>query len=61
MLVKNITWREEMRAEIFIDARLLLFMGLSLLYWPLLRVWLDVLREMPKMLAKRNPSTYGMK
>lgn len=54
MLLKNLSWREELRAEVFIDARLLFFCGLSLLYWPLLRVWPAILRGAPKMLEKRR-------
>lgn len=54
MLIKNLTWREELRAELFIDARLIFFFGLSLLYWPLLRVWPEIIRGIPKMIEKRK-------
>lgn len=54
MILKNVSWREELRAEVFIDARLLFFFGLSLLYWPLLRVWPAILHGAPKMVEKRQ-------
>lgn len=54
MLVKNMTWRQELAAELFIDGRLLASLVLSLLYPPLLTVWWEVLQGWPRMLAKRR-------
>jgi len=53
MIAKNATLRQDIRAEIFIDARLILFFGFSLLYWPLLPVWPEIARGLPTMLRKR--------
>lgn len=53
MLIKNITLRQDMMHELAIDARLLTFFCLSLLYPPLLTVWVEVFRGIPKMVAKR--------
>jgi hypothetical protein len=54
MIAKNVTLREELAAELFIGTRLAFFMGLSLLYPPLLRVWPEILRGLPRMLQKRD-------
>lgn len=53
MLVKNVTWQQAMAAELFIDARLLAWLGLSFLYPPLFTVWWEILHGLPRMLAKR--------
>lgn len=53
MIAKNASLGQELRHEIFVDVRLLVFFGLSLLYPPLLTVWLETAKGVPKMLAKR--------
>jgi GT2 family glycosyltransferase len=54
MIAKNASLREEMRAEIFIDARLFFFFAVSLVYWPLVPVWTEIFRGLPLMAAKRE-------
>lgn len=53
MIVKNASAKQLLIHEIFIDVRLGAFFILSLLYWPLLVVWLDIWRKMPLMMNKR--------
>ncbi|MDP3997167.1 MAG: glycosyltransferase family 2 protein [bacterium] len=54
MIVKNITLKEGLKHEIFIDARLLLFFCLSFLYPPLVTVWLEIIWGLTKMAKKRK-------
>lgn len=54
MVVKNVTLWQEIKAELFIDARLLVWLGLSFLYPPLLTVWWEILSGWPRMVAKRS-------
>jgi len=54
MIVKNVTFRQAVVHEIFVDARLAIFFVLSLLYWPLLPVWPEIIRGLPLMLEKRS-------
>jgi GT2 family glycosyltransferase len=54
MMAKNASLKEEMAAELFIDARLLLFFCFSLLYWPLFPVWGEIIRGLPDMMNKRE-------
>lgn len=54
MITKNSNLGEELRHEIFIDARLLVFLLLSFIYWPLFSVWGDVARGLPTMRQKRD-------
>ncbi len=54
MLVKNITLTDDLKHEFFIDARLFAFFALSLLYPPLLSVWWETVRGLPRMLEKRT-------
>lgn len=56
MLVKNITWKQEFVHETFILVRFGSFFLLSILYPPLLGVWLEALQGIPNMIRKRvNP------
>lgn len=55
MLVKNLAWQEDLRHELFIDARLFALFLLTLLYPPLFTVWFETLRGIPKMIKKRTP------
>jgi len=54
MLAKNMTFAQDLKAEVFIDARLCAFFILSLLYPLLFGVWVETLEGMPRMLAKRK-------
>lgn len=54
MLCKNASLRDLIRHEVFVDARLLFFLALSAVYWPLLRVWPAMVRGLPRMAAKRD-------
>lgn len=54
MLVKNMTLRDDLVHEIFIDARLFVFLVLSMLYPPLLSVWWEIVRGLPRMARKRH-------
>ncbi|MBI1833839.1 MAG: glycosyltransferase [Candidatus Andersenbacteria bacterium] len=53
MIVKNASAKKIFLHEIFIDARLGVFILLSLVYWPLLSVWLDIFQKLPLMMEKR--------
>lgn len=53
MVVKNVTLKQEVKHELFIDARLAVMFLLSLLYPPLLTVWVEVIRGLPRMTEKR--------
>jgi GT2 family glycosyltransferase len=53
MLIKNVTWRQEMTYEVFILGRLGWFFLLSLAYPPMLSVWGETLRGLPSMVSKR--------
>jgi hypothetical protein len=54
MIVKNVSWRQEMAADLFITGRLAVFFILSLLHPPLLKVWVEIARGLPIMFAKRE-------
>ena len=54
MIAKNATGKQLLLHELFIDARLIFFFLISLLYWPLLPVWVETLRGLPDMLHKRS-------
>ena len=54
MLVKNMTFKQELKAEVFIDARLFTFLILSLLYLPFFAVWLETIKGLPRMFQKRQ-------
>jgi len=54
MAVKNASFKQMIRSELFFDARLLFFFMVSLFYWPLFGVWLEALRGMSNMLDKRR-------
>lgn len=53
MVVKNASLKQELAHELFIDLRLAVFFLFSLVYWPLLSVWLEILRGLPRMGDKR--------
>lgn len=53
MLIKNMSLADEVRYDLFIALRLAYFVGLSVIYPPLLTVWPEVLRGIPIMLKKR--------
>ena len=59
MVTKNATLKQIVLQAIFIDGRFLLLLLLSLLYPPLLRVWPETIRGLPKMLAKRDTAGAG--
>lgn len=54
LVVKNASPMQFLLHEIFIDLRLLVFFVLSLVYWPLFRIWPETLRGIPSMLHKRG-------
>jgi len=54
MITKNVSGRQMLKAKLFVDTRLVLFLALSLLYWPLLSVWPEIVRGLPRMVEKRN-------
>lgn len=54
MMAKNMTFKQELKAELFIDARLATFFCLSLLYPPFFKVWLETLHGLPEMFRKRH-------
>lgn len=54
MVAKNVTFTQELRAEVFITGRLLAWLGLSFLYPPLFRAWWEILQGLPRMVAKRD-------
>lgn len=53
MVAKNSSFRQSLLHEIFVDARLLVFLLLSLTYPPLFSVWGEILRGLSRMLDKR--------
>ncbi len=53
MIAKNASLKQELKHEIFIDLRLLVFLVFSVLYPPLLSVWVEAGRGLPRMLNKR--------
>jgi len=53
MIWKNASWAEMLKHEVFIDLRLLVFLGLSLTYPPFFKVWAETIRGLPKMARKR--------
>ncbi len=54
MVAKNVTFVQELKAELFIVGRLLVWLGLSFLYPPLLTVWWEILQGLPRVVAKRG-------
>lgn len=58
MVVKNGSIPELLLHELFIDARLVLFFVLSLIYPPLLPTWGEAWRGVPEMLEKRKKIVY---
>lgn len=54
MITKNSTLPEELKHEFYIDIRLLVFLLMSLVYWPLFPVWGEITRGLPKMRQKRD-------
>lgn len=53
MIVKNVTIWEDIKHEIFVDARLFVFFLLSIVYPPLFPVWGETIKGLPKMYEKR--------
>ncbi|MFH1353890.1 MAG: glycosyltransferase family 2 protein [bacterium] len=53
MIVKNVSIGQGLLHEVFIGARLLVFLLLNLAYPPLFGVWGEILRGLPHMLDKR--------
>jgi GT2 family glycosyltransferase len=54
MLLKNVTLKQELKHELFIDARLLVFFMLSFLYLPLWATWWEIGRGFSSMVKKRT-------
>lgn len=54
MIVKNATPQQMLLHGLLVDLRSALFFVFSLLYWPLLSVWPETFRGIPKMIAKRG-------
>lgn len=53
MLVKNITWQEEIIYGLFIAIRLLYILLLTILFPYLFSVWLEIIEKLPIMIHKR--------
>jgi len=54
MVFKNASLKQLLLRGIFIDLRILLFVSFGLLYPPLLAVWIETARGLPKMARKRR-------
>lgn len=52
-IIKNVTLKQALIHEIFVDARLLVFLVLSVFYPPLFKTWWEMLSGIRKMLEKR--------
>lgn len=60
MVAKNVSLKQILVHEVFIDLRLAVFVLFSFIYWPLLRVWPEIRRGLPRMLKKRTKQTPGV-
>ncbi len=54
LIVKNASFKQGLLHELFIDVRILVFVILSLFYWPLFSVWGEVWRGLPLMIKRRK-------
>lgn len=58
MLMKNMTWRDELKHDWFVLPRILLLGFGSMLYPPLFTVWGEVIKKAPLMLKKRKRNSF---
>lgn len=54
MLIKNISWQEELIYGIPIAIRLFAMLLASVIFFPLLRVWFEVVEKIPVMIQRRH-------
>ncbi|MBI3255879.1 MAG: glycosyltransferase [Candidatus Andersenbacteria bacterium] len=54
MLIKNISWQEEIIYGIPIATRLLIMLAATIIFFPLLPVWFEVVEKLPDMVHKRH-------
>jgi GT2 family glycosyltransferase len=57
MLMKNMSWEDEVKHDFFIIGRLFVFFLLSLFSSQLFSVWKETFKGIPKMIAKRKSRT----
>src|SRR3989338_3291699 len=59
MILKNSSVKDALKHELFVDMRIFGFVLLGTVYWPLLGLWIEIIKGEPKIMRKRVDQTGG--